>query len=115
MRRFRLDSLTDSGKFKNGLYKFIYHENSMIIPIANAIFENDFNIDQDRIYACGMSNGGYMSYELACELEDRIAAFGSVTGNFMLNQSSGQLCEFTREIPIIHFSYLVIPEIVPLF
>ena len=64
---------------------------------------NDFNIDQDRIYACGMSNGGYMSYELACELEDRIAAFGSVTGNFMLNQSSGQLCEFTREIPIIHF------------
>ena len=64
---------------------------------------NDFNIDQDRIYACGMSNGGYMSYELACELEDRIAAFGSVTGNFMLNQSSGQICEFTREIPIIHF------------
>lgn len=33
-------------QFKNGLYKFIYHENSMIIPIANAIFENDFNIDQ---------------------------------------------------------------------
>ena len=33
-------------QFNNGLYKFIYHENSMIIPIANAIFENDFNIDQ---------------------------------------------------------------------
>ena len=26
-------------KFKNGLTKFIYHETSMIIPIANAIFE----------------------------------------------------------------------------
>ena len=64
---------------------------------------DDFNIDLDRVYACGMSNGGYMSYELACELEDKIAAFGSVTGNFMLNNSSGQLCEFTREIPFIHF------------
>ena len=32
-------------QFNNGLYKFIYHENSMIIPIANAIFEKDFNID----------------------------------------------------------------------
>tara|TARA_Y100001936_G_scaffold250614_1_gene303823 strand:- start:102 stop:1109 length:1008 start_codon:yes stop_codon:yes gene_type:complete len=62
---------------------------------------NDFNIDQDRIYACGMSNGGYMSYELACELENKITAFGSVTGNFMLN--TNQECEFSREIPIIHF------------
>ena len=32
-------------QFNNGLYKFIYHENSMIIPIANAIFEKDLNID----------------------------------------------------------------------
>ena len=64
---------------------------------------DDFNIDLDRIYACGMSNGGYMSYELACELEDKITAFGSVTGNFMLNQTSGQFCEFTREVPIVHF------------
>ena len=64
---------------------------------------NDFEIDLDKIYACGMSNGGYMAYELACELEDKIAAFGSVTGNFMLNSSEGQLCEFTREVPIAHF------------
>jgi len=61
----------------------------------------DFDIDLDRVYACGMSNGGYMAYELACELQNKIAAFGSVTGNFMLN--SNQTCEFTREIPIIHF------------
>ena len=64
---------------------------------------NDFQIDLDRVYVCGMSNGGYMAYELACELENKIAAFGSVTGNFMLNDSQGQICEFTREIPIIHF------------
>ena len=45
----------------------------------------NFIIDLDRVYACGMSNGGYMAYELACHLSDKIAAFGSVTGNFMLD------------------------------
>ena len=30
---------------KNGLSKFIYHEISMIIPLANAIFEDKVNID----------------------------------------------------------------------
>ena len=31
---------------KNGLTKFIYHETSMVIPLANAIFENNLNIDK---------------------------------------------------------------------
>lgn len=33
-------------KFKNGLTKFIYHETSMIIPLANAIFNNDLSINK---------------------------------------------------------------------
>ena len=32
-------------KFKNGLTNFIYHDTSMIIPLANAIFENNLLID----------------------------------------------------------------------
>ena len=35
-------------KFKNGLTKFIYHDTSMIVPIANAIFDN--NLEIDRFY-----------------------------------------------------------------
>ena len=31
-------------EFKNGLTKFLYHNTTMIIPIANAIFENNFDI-----------------------------------------------------------------------
>tara|TARA_A100000164_G_scaffold381079_1_gene431133 strand:+ start:3149 stop:4333 length:1185 start_codon:yes stop_codon:yes gene_type:complete len=34
-------------EFKNGLYKFIYHETTMLIPLANAIF--DENIDIKKI------------------------------------------------------------------
>ena len=32
-------------KLKNGLIKFIYHETSMIIPLANAIFNNKIKIN----------------------------------------------------------------------
>ena len=31
-------------KFKNGLTKFIYHDTSMVVPIANAIFEKKLKI-----------------------------------------------------------------------
>ena len=31
-------------ELKNGLYKFIYHETSMIIPLANAIFDDQLEI-----------------------------------------------------------------------
>ena len=31
-------------EFKNGLYKFIYHETTMIIPLVNAIFDEEVDI-----------------------------------------------------------------------
>ncbi len=40
----------------------------------------EYNIDMNRVYSTGMSNGGFMSYKLACELSYRIAAIASVTG-----------------------------------
>ena len=40
-----------------------------------------YNINQDRIYSTGMSNGGFMSYHLACNLSSKIAAVASVTGS----------------------------------
>lgn len=45
-----------------------------------------YSINQDRIYSTGMSNGGFMSYHLACELSVRIAAIASVTGTMNVNQ-----------------------------
>jgi polyhydroxybutyrate depolymerase len=39
-----------------------------------------YSVDKDRIYSTGMSNGGFMSYELACQLNGRIAAVASVAG-----------------------------------
>ena len=32
-------------QFNNGLYRFIYHETTMLIPLANAIFDSKINIE----------------------------------------------------------------------
>lgn len=40
-----------------------------------------YTINQNKIYSTGMSNGGFMSYDLACFLSNRIAAMASVTGS----------------------------------
>lgn len=40
----------------------------------------NYNIDLNRVYSTGMSNGGFMSYHLACTLSERITAIASVTG-----------------------------------
>ena len=33
-------------ELNNGLTKFIYHETSMIVPIANAIFDKNFHLNE---------------------------------------------------------------------
>jgi polyhydroxybutyrate depolymerase len=42
--------------------------------------EREYRIDARRIFAAGISNGGMMSYRLACELADKIAAIAPVEG-----------------------------------
>jgi polyhydroxybutyrate depolymerase len=57
-----------------------------------------YNIDLNSVYSCGMSNGGIMSYYLACNLPNRIAAIASVTGS-MLN--SWFSCVPSRPFPVM--------------
>jgi len=39
----------------------------------------EYNIDLNKIYIAGFSNGGMMAYKLACELSDRIAAIAAIS------------------------------------
>jgi len=50
-----------------------------------------YNIDLERVYACGYSLGGMFSYELACQLNHKIAAISSVAGAAFLG--AFQYCE----------------------
>ena len=42
--------------------------------------ESNYSIDAKRIYFVGHSNGGFMSYRMACKNPDRIAAIASLAG-----------------------------------
>src|SRR5437762_44127 len=39
-----------------------------------------YHIDTTRVYATGMSMGGFMTYRVGCELAERFAAIASVAG-----------------------------------
>ncbi|MDD2832481.1 MAG: PHB depolymerase family esterase [Methylotenera sp.] len=59
------------------------------------------NIDAQRIYANGMSNGGMMAYRLACEMPDTIRAIASVTGT-----DGTQTCPHSKPISVLHIHAL---------
>jgi polyhydroxybutyrate depolymerase len=40
-----------------------------------------YSINANRVYSCGISNGGIMSYFLACNMNNKFAAIGSVAGS----------------------------------
>jgi polyhydroxybutyrate depolymerase len=56
------------------------------------------NIDADRVFATGLSNGGIMAHYLASELSDRIAAIAPVGGPLMLEAPNNK-----RPVPVMHF------------
>jgi polyhydroxybutyrate depolymerase len=62
--------------------------------------EAAYNIDRERIYANGMSNGGGMSFVLSCTLSDRIAAVGMVGAAQTL---PWRWCTDHRPVPMIAF------------
>ena len=58
-----------------------------------------YRIDPNRVYSTGMSNGGFMSYELACQLSNRVAAIASVTGSMTASRLS--TCTAGRPVPVL--------------
>lgn len=58
-----------------------------------------YNIDTNRVYATGISNGGIMSFRLACELSGKIAAFAPVAAS--MPESPAYECKAQRPVPVM--------------
>jgi polyhydroxybutyrate depolymerase len=56
------------------------------------------SVDMRRIFATGMYNGALMSYRLGCEMADRIAAIGPVSGTQNL-----PACRPNQPVSVVHF------------
>ncbi len=60
--------------------------------------EAEWCIDKKRIFATGMSNGGFFAHRLACSLSDRIAAVAPVAGVLGIEPNT---CTPYRPMPIL--------------
>ena len=61
------------------------HDDIFFVEAIIDTLNNEFLINNDRVYACGYSEGGIFSYELACRLNSRIAAISSVSGSMLVD------------------------------
>lgn len=72
------------------------------VGFINALIDTisaNYNVNLEAVFSCGMSNGGFMSYKLACELNDRIKAIASVTGAMVLSEA--QNCTPGASVPVM--------------
>lgn len=79
-----------------------FGSNADDVGFISALIEDlilKYGFDRTRVYACGMSNGGFMSYRLACELSDKIAAVASVTGSIVPGRLTQ--CDPGRPMPVM--------------
>ena len=60
---------------------------------------SNYSINPDRVYSTGMSNGGYMSFLLACQISSKIAAIASVTGS--MTPSTYYECNPEHPMPVL--------------
>ena len=58
-----------------------------------------FNIDPRRVYATGHSNGGFMSYRLACDVPERFAAIAPLAG---MEPRDATLCTPSEAVSVLH-------------
>ena len=63
-------------------------------------------LDQNRLYTCGHSSGGLMSYRLAAEASDLFPAVGVVAGSVGVRAPNGRVITIpkpARPVSVIHF------------
>ncbi|MFK7926858.1 MAG: PHB depolymerase family esterase [Myxococcota bacterium] len=68
-----------------------------LLGLINEV-EETIPIDPDRIVVIGHSNGGFMSYRLACEAPDRIAAIASLAGANFVTPTD---CKATESVSVL--------------
>jgi polyhydroxybutyrate depolymerase len=56
-------------------------------------------VDKNRIYASGMSNGGFFAHRLGCELSERFAAIASVAGQ--MSPALAKICRPQEPVAVL--------------
>ena len=66
---------------------------------------SQYSVDNNRVYATGFSNGGFMTYAVGCYLSDLFAAIAPIAAMMndeALNQDSANPCQPSHPMPVVH-------------
>ena len=90
----------NDGNSTNWLHKEPTNHNDILFveTLLDTISAN-YNVDMERVYACGFSLGGMFTYELACHLNSRISAVASVAGAAFVGAFSN--CNLTHPTAVL--------------
>ena len=98
----------------DGSYSWLHkaptsHNDIFFIEAIIDSLSNEFMIDNNRVYACGYSEGGIFSYELGCRLNNRIAAISSVSGSMLVDSFRDSYYNLGFCSPVHPTAILLIP------
>lgn len=85
------------------------HDDVFFIEALIDTLSTEYSIDNDRIYACGYSEGGIFSYELACRLNHKIAAFAAVSGSMLSDYYRSDIYGWDACLPTHPTAMMLIP------
>ena len=76
-----LDDIFGSSYWNIGGWSRSEHDDVEFIQNTINLLMDKYSINADKIYSTGMSNGGFFSFHLACNLSASFAAIASITGS----------------------------------
>ena len=88
-------------ELKNGLTKFIYHQTSMVIPLANAIFDGDLNIED--FYKKKNLNKNIIENLIFKQVDKKIFPIIKIKDRVNEHPSTSIIINASNEILVDHF------------
>jgi polyhydroxybutyrate depolymerase len=83
----------------NAHYIFPWDDVSLVNFLIDYMYTN-YNVDLSRVYICGMSNGGFMTFFAARGLQNRLAAIAPISGLISSNVFINY--KLNRHIPLCY-------------
>jgi len=95
----RNPNLPDQGPGWNIYGELADHDDLAFVNGMLDEIDAEYGVNDKRVYATGISFGGIMSHYLACVLNDRIAAIGSVVGGLVDDERF--VCNPDKPVPVL--------------
>ena len=94
-----LDDIGGTSYWNMGGWSFSVHDDIKFIENLINLLMDKYSVDSERIYSVGMSNGGFFSFHLACNLNASFAAVASVTGSMSYDTFND--CNARKPTPVL--------------